>query len=310
VTQIQDLSPYGLELIIAPRPKDLGGFFVRRALPFIRKRHIGPWVFFDHMGPSVFSSGIGINVRPHPHIGLATVTYLFEGAIRHRDSLGTDCLIKPGDLNLMVAGRGIVHSERDADDDINRDRPLHGLQLWHGLPDAFEDIEPDFYHYPATAMPTVLVEGVAVKLMMGTAYGVSSPVKTFTDTLYLEANLKLGQTLTLPDTVTEAALYVVEGQISLGRTALGARYSLTEGCMAVYRPQDSVTIEAKSDTRIVVIGGAALGERHIYWNFVSSSQARIETARTDWQTRKAAGSVRFPVVPSDDIEFIPLPENS
>jgi redox-sensitive bicupin YhaK (pirin superfamily) len=283
-----------IELIIQPRDTDLGGFFVRRVLPSARRRMVGPWIFFDHMGPAEFAAGKGINVRPHPHVNLATVTYLFEGEILHRDSLGSLQAIRPGDINLMVAGRGIVHSERERPEVTAVAHKLHGLQLWLALPEADEEIEPAFYHYPGTRIPAVTVGGVPVRVMIGSAYGVTSPVKTFAETLYVEARLQPGQTLLLPE-AEERAVYVASG-------SLRARDDvIPEHAMAVFSPEKSVVLEAVSESRIGIIGGERMSPRFIEWNFVSSRKARIEQAKADWQAQ------RFPKVPGDEEEFIPLP---
>lgn len=280
--------------IIQPRDKDLGGFSVRRVLPTSEQKMVGPWIFFDHMGPAQFPAGQGINVRPHPHINLATVTYLFDGEILHRDSLGSVQAIRPGDINLMVAGSGIVHSERERPAVHNVAHHLHGLQLWLALPVQHEETEPAFYHYPDASIPALEVDGVPVRVMMGQAYGARSPVKVFADTLYVEATLKSGQSLSLPD-AEERAIYVASG-------TLQAQHStITEHAMAVFNRQPGISVTAMEDTRIAIIGGQVLGERFIEWNFVSSRQQRIEQAKQDWQQR------RFPVVPGDEEEFIPLP---
>ncbi len=284
-----------LELIIRPKEKDLGGFSVRRLLPVRERRMVGPWIFFDHMGPARFAAGEGINVRPHPHIGIATVTYLFEGEILHRDSLGSYQPIRPGDINLMVAGRGIVHSERERPEVTASEHVLHGLQLWLALPEAAEEVEPAFHHYPASDVPTVLIGEVPVRVMIGSAYGVTSPVATFAETLYLEADLEPGQLLELPD-CAERAVYVASGDVSIGGSRL-ERYA-----MAVLSPRAGVTIEALGESRIALIGGESFSQRFIEWNFVSSSKARLEQAKADWQAR------RFPLVPGDEEEFIPLPQ--
>lgn len=280
--------------IIRPRQKDLGGFSVRRLLPVAGQQMVGPWIFFDHMGPAVFPAGSGINVRPHPHINLATVTYLFDGEILHRDSLGSLQPIVPGDINLMVAGSGIVHSERERPEVTATEHRLHGLQLWLVLPLADEETAPAFYHYPAAQIPQLSVDGVTVRVIMGSAYGQTSPVKQFAETLYLEANLKAGQCLQLPQ-AAERALYVASGQVQL-RDNLLAQYE-----MAVLDANTAVTIQANSDSRIALIGGESMGKRFIEWNFVSSRRERIEQAKADWQQG------RFPTVPGDEIEFIPLP---
>ena len=283
-----------IELILTPRDTDLGGFSVRRLLPTAQRRMVGPWIFFDHMGPAHFAAGSGISVRPHPHIGIATVTYLFEGEILHRDSLGSVQPIRPGDINLMVTGRGMVHSERERPEVTAVDHGLNGLQLWLALPVEHEEIEPAFYHYPQQQVPQVTVEGVPVRVMMGSAYGVTSPVKQFSDTLYLEAHLRAGQSLTLPAT-PERALYVVSGELQAESTRL------PEWSMTVFSDQPGIVVTAVTDTRIALIGGAPVGPRFIDWNFVSSRRERIEQAKEDWRAR------RFPLVPGDEEEFIPLP---
>lgn len=281
-------------LILQARVADLGGFNVRRVLPSVQRKTVGPWIFFDEMGAAHFPAGQGINVRPHPHIGIATVTYLFEGEILHRDSLGSLQPIRPGDVNLMVAGAGIVHSERERPEITAVDHTLHGLQLWLALPEDQQDIAPAFHHYPDASIPAVSVEGVPVRVIMGHAYGVTSPVKTFSETLYLEADLQAGQSLLLPDT-PERGLYVASGQLQVEATVLPA-YSMT-----LFGPQPGIRVTATETSRIALIGGAPIGKRFIEWNFVSSRKERIEQAKVDWK----AG--RFPKVPGDEVEFIPLP---
>lgn len=283
-----------VRLLLQPRDHDLGGFSVRRALPTRQCRQVGPWVFFDHMGPAELGPGPGIDVRPHPHINLATVTYLFEGEIWHRDSLGSDQVIRPGAINLMVAGRGIVHSERERPAQRQAARSLHGLQLWLALPEAHEETEPAFYHHPADTIPEVEVDGVPVRVLIGTAYGVTSPVETYSDTRYLEAALTPGQHLRLPSD-SERAVYVVEGEVSANGDAI------PEHAMAVLCEGADVTLTAEQPARIALVGGAPLGERHMFWNFVSSRKDRIETAKRDWQEG------RFEKVPGDADDFIPLP---
>ncbi len=288
--------PDSVTLIIPAREKDLGGFFVRRVLPFAKHRMVGPWIFFDHMGPADFPAGEGVNVRPHPHINLATVTYLFEGHIWHRDSLGSDCVIAPGDINLMVAGKGIVHSERTVAAELNASRSLDGLQLWLALPEADEEMDPAFFHYEAAAIPGIDDNGTAVRLMMGSAYGLTSPVKTYADTLYVDVKIQAGKQIQVPMGVPERAIYVVDGELDIDGVTLPAR------TMAVLKDGAFVDVRATTASHFVVIGGEALSERHIYWNFVSSRPERIEQAKRDWK----AG--RFAKVPGDDQEFIPLPE--
>lgn len=284
-----------VEFVLAPKDKDLGGFQVRRALPSRERRMVGPWVFFDHMGPAEFAPGPGIDVRPHPHIGIATVTYLFEGEILHRDSVGSYQAIRPGDINLMVAGSGIVHSERERPEMVKQQRRLDGLQLWMALPEQHEETDPAFYHYSGADIPQTVVDGVPVRVMMGSAYEVTSPVKLFCETLYLEADLKKGQSLTLPQ-VAERALYTVQGAVKISHTLV------PEHSMAFIKAGELVSIVAEEDSRIALIGGEASSPRHMEWNFVSSDKARIEQAKIDWKEG------RFDKVVGDEDEFIPLPE--
>ncbi|UCH47222.1 MAG: pirin family protein [Betaproteobacteria bacterium] len=286
--------PGTVELVIEAKAKDLGGFSVRRVLPSSRRRMVGPFIFFDHMGPAEFPPGQGIQVRPHPHIGLATVTYLFEGEIMHRDSLGFVQPIQAGAVNLMTAGRGIVHSER-AGSDLERMSRLHGIQSWMALPTDLEETGPDFVHYPAQDLPQLEQDGLQVRVIIGEAYGVRSPVKSYSPMLYLECRANQGSTLTLPEIYDEQAIYVVSGDVGIGEQKLGS------GVMAVVAPGEPAEVTANADSRIMVIGGAPLGPRHIWWNFVSSSRERIEQAKVDWQQS------RFTTVPGDD-EFIPLPD--
>ncbi len=283
--------------IIEGRARDLGGFTVARLLPSAARRHIGPVVFFDHMGPAQFAPGEGIDVRPHPHIGLATVTYLFEGEIVHRDSLGAVQPIEPGAINWMTAGRGIVHSERTGAATRQAGSRLHGVQLWVALPQAHEETEPDFRHHPADSLPEIDVNGARVRVLVGNAYGVTSPVRTLSPFLYAEAWLPAGRELTLPAEQEERAAFVVAGSIVVRRCAhrVAANDRVRAGRVAP-------VLRAESDTRLMLVGGAPLdGERHLWWNFVSSSPERIERAKRDW----AEG--RFAPVPGET-EFIPLPE--
>lgn len=291
-----DHSCNAIELMIQPRDKDLGGFSVRRVLPTRERQMVGPWIFFDHMGPARFPAGSGINVRPHPHINLATVTYLFEGEILHRDSLGSVQPIRPGDINLMVAGKGIVHSERERPEVTATDHNLHGLQLWLALPEDREEIEPAFYHYPSADIPALDIDGVPVRVIMGQAYDATSPVKTLSETLYVEAHLQKGQSLVLPE-ATERAVYVASGSLKAKGTAI------PQHSMAIFGSQPGIEITADEESRIAVIGGEPFAPRFMEWNFVSSREDRLEQAKADWK----AG--RFPLVPGDEDEFIPLPES-
>ena len=284
----------GIFRVLKPRLTDLGGFKVRRALPSRQQRKVGPWVFFDHAGPADFEAGDGVDVRPHPHINLATVTYMFEGQFLHRDSIGSVQAIKPGDINLMVAGKGIVHSERTPPDLRKGEHRLHALQLWLALPEAEEEIDPAFYHYDAADLPTTSVDGVQLRVMMGAAFGLISPVKTFAQTLYIEAHLQQGQSLVLPD-AEERAVYLAKGSVKTNGALI------EEFTMAVLENKPGITLEATEDCRLALIGGEKLSERFIEWNFVSSRKERIAKAKEDWK----AG--RFAKVPGDDQEFIPLP---
>jgi redox-sensitive bicupin YhaK (pirin superfamily) len=284
-----------VELTIEPRVRSLGEFDVRRVLPAAKRRMVGPFVFLDHMGPAVFPPGHGIAVRPHPHIGLATITYLFEGEIVHRDSLGVKQLIQAGAVNLMTAGRGIVHSER-ASDDLDVTSRLHGVQSWIALPQNLEETEPTFLHYPASALPEMTVDGCTVRVIIGSAYGLQSPVLTYSPTLYFEASLAANAKLAVLDEAAERGVYVVSGRVAIDGKAYG------EGTLAVLRGGVSVPLEAETEARLIVVGGSSVGPRHIWWNFVSSSEARIERAKRDWT------EMRMGTVPGDD-EYIPLPTN-
>jgi redox-sensitive bicupin YhaK (pirin superfamily) len=282
--------------IIVPRSVDLGGLQVRRALPSARSRMVGPFIFFDHFGPAVFRAGDGIDVRPHPHIGLATVTYLFDGEIVHRDSLGSAMPIRPGAVNWMTAGRGIVHSERTASDHRDGSEPLHGLQLWVALPFKDEETAPAFAHTPSTDIPQMREDGLTLRVIAGSMHGLRSPVATLWETIFAEARLAAGTFLPLGTEYEERALYVISGEIEIG----GYRHPSQQ--LLVLKPGDRTEVKALEDAHFVLVGGAAMdGPRHIWWNFVSSRKDRIEAAKADWKTG------RFAVVPGDSTEFIPLP---
>lgn len=286
-----------IELRIDGRAHDLGdGFMVRRLLPYMKRRTVGPFIFFDHMGPAQFAPGTGIDVRPHPHIGLATVTYLFEGEIVHRDSLGVVQPIRPGDVNWMTAGRGIAHSERTGDETRARGGRLHGIQTWVALPREAEETAPAFHHHPAATLPNWTQDGARLRLILGTAYGRTAPAAVFSPIFYVDAALEAGATLNLPLDHEERGLYVAEGAVAVA----GQRYET--GQMAIFRPGNSIAVTAEAASRLMLFGGAPLdGPRHIWWNFVSSDRERIEQAKRDW----AEG--RFTPVPGES-EFIPLPE--
>lgn len=281
--------------VIQPKSRDLGEFSVRRVLPASGQRMVGPWLFFDHMGPVTFAAGKGVNVRPHPHIHLATVTYLFEGEMLHRDSLGNEQVIIPGDINLMVAGRGIVHSERERPEVREREHSLHALQLWLALPEELQQVPPAFYHYPSAHIPSVEVDDVPVRVMMGSAYGHTSPVKTFADTLYIEAHLQAGQRLHLPE-AQERGLYIASGSVQV------AGQTIQQHEMAILTPGSDVEVVAHAPSRIALVGGEKMTTRYLEWNFASTDKAFIEQAKADWRAGK------FPKVPGDEDEFIPLPE--
>jgi len=285
-----------LDLVIVPRTADLGDFTVRRALPSSRRRMVGPFTFLDHMGPTEFKAGHGVDVRPHPHIGLATVTYLFKGEIVHKDSLGSDVPIRPGDVNWMTAGRGITHSERTAPDHRQGGEPLHGLQCWVALPARDEETDPLFAHYGQQDLPFVTGEGKSARVVAGKMFGVSSPVKTLHDTFFADLSLEAGTSVPLDADYEERAIYVVSGEIEIAGEHFG------EGKLLVFKPGDRITVRASQPARFAMLGGAPMdGPRYIWWNFVSSRKERIEDAKADWRAGRFAG------VPGDS-EFIPLPE--
>jgi len=284
-----------VEMVIRSKEKDLGGFQVRRVLPAPERQMVGPFIFLDHIGPAGFPPGQGVDVRPHPHIGISTVTYLFEGQLFHRDSLGSARVIQPGAVNWMTAGRGIVHSERTPPEEREHGARLHGIQSWLALPDGNEEVDPDFQHFPAESLPELDKDGIRIRIIAGAAYGEVSPVSGRRDLLYGEAWSQDGGTLVLPEDCRECAAYVVEGRLE-------ADDGLHEsGVMIVVRPGASV--RAQAGTRFMILGGDPPRQpRYIWWNLVSSSRERIEQARADWR----AG--RFDPVPGDD-EVMPLPED-
>ena len=286
-----------IDLVVVPRSVDVGHFAVRRALPHVNRRMVGPFIFFDHFGPAEFRAGQGIDVRPHPHIGLATVTFLFDGEIIHRDSLGTDAAIRPGEVNWMSAGRGIVHSERTAPDHRRDGEPIHGLQCWVALPAAQEESTPAFFHHDSAALPLVSEEGKTVRVVAGSVYGANSPVATASQTLFADVTLAAGASLPVDADTEERAVYLISGEVDIA----GDRF--IAGRLLVFRPGDRITVTAVSDAHLVLLGGATMdGPRHIWWNFVSSRKERIEQAKADWKL------ARFDTVPGDDKEFIPLPD--
>ncbi|WP_394690304.1 pirin family protein [Hoeflea sp.] len=287
-----------IEHLIIPSSRDIGGFSVRRALPTARRRMVGPFIFFDRMGPAIIKAGEAMDVRPHPHIGLSTVTYLFDGAIRHRDSLGTEMVIKPGDVNLMTAGRGIVHSERSPEEMRGNPLSMSGLQTWLALPEAMEEMDPGFEHTPTTELPELTDGGSHARVVMGRFGGALSPVKQHAGTLYIDLRLEGWASAPFDAEWEERALYLLEGEIEISGDRFGPDQLL------VFRPGDAITIKAgPSGARMMLFGGDSMpGKRHIWWNFVSSSKERIEQAKAEWR------SGRFDIVPGDEDEFIPLPD--
>ena len=287
----------GIETVIVPRARDLGGFEVRRALPSAQRQMVGPFIFFDQMGPALMQPGQGIDVRPHPHIGLSTVTWLFDGSIYHRDSLGSSQPISPGELNWMTAGKGIVHSERTAPPDLARERKVFGIQSWVALPKAHEEVAPAFDHVEAHKLPVIEERGLTARIIAGSLYGASSPVKTHSDLFYADVQMAAGSALPLPVEHEERGVYVAEGSIEV------AGQSFEEGRLLVFRPGDAITLRARTNARVMLLGGEPMdGPRYIWWNFVSSSKDRIEAAKDDWKR------ARFAIVPGDEKDFIPLPE--
>ncbi|MCE2992815.1 MAG: pirin family protein [Alphaproteobacteria bacterium] len=285
-----------INLTITPREKDLGGFSVRRILPYVEQKMVGPFIFLDHMGPADFAAGQGMDVRPHPHIGLATVTYLFEGEMFHRDSMGSAQEILPGAVNWMTSGHGITHSERTGEQVRKTASRAHGLQSWVALPKEFEEIAPEFYHHAANTLPMFDMRGVQLKLVAGRAYGNQSPVKIYSPLFYVEAKMPAGTSLVLPNEYMERALYLINGSLRIGNSIIAPH------TMPVFNIGDTITIEALAPSHIMLLGGEPLSEpRFIDWNFVSSSKERLEQAKSDWKAGK------FPKVPGDDREFIPLP---
>jgi redox-sensitive bicupin YhaK (pirin superfamily) len=286
-----------LEAVFEPNIRNVDGMTVRRVLPLLKRRTLGPFVFFDHVGPFEFPAGKSFDVRPHPHIGLATVTYLFEGEMVHRDSLGRVETIRPGDINWMTAGRGIVHSERASVEARTKGGCLHAIQLWVGLPKEHEETEPAFHHHNSEELPEFERGNVRLKLLLGSAYGENSPVPVFSPLFYLIADLAAGAELALPEEHIERAAHVVSGKVSV------AEVSAAEPALLIFKPGTHAVLRANEKSRVLLLGGAPLdGPRFLEWNFVSSDKARLEQAKRDWRER------RFPLIPGDSEEFIPLPE--
>ncbi|MBN3852632.1 pirin family protein [Paraburkholderia sp. Ac-20340] len=285
-----------IKAVLKPHQRDIGNLFVRRVLPAMAARLVGPFIFFDHMGPAKLADGAGVDVRPHPHIGLATVTYLYDGALMHRDSLGSNQKILPGDVNWMTAGRGIVHSERTPDEDRNTGLTMHGIQTWVALPLEHEDTDPSFFHHAAATLPKVERNGVSMCVIAGTAFGATAPVKTFSGTLYVAADFAPGSAIALDSEHEERGVYLVEGDLAIDGTPL------EQHTMAVLTPGETVTLASTNGARVMLLGGEKLdGERFIEWNFVASSREKIEAAKAAW-TRQEMGQV------PGETEWIPLPE--
>lgn len=292
-----------IETVIVPRARDLGGFEVRRALPAPKRQMVGPFIFFDQMGPAEFVTGQGIDVRPHPHIGLATVTYLYKGKIHHRDSLGTDQWIEPGAVNWMVAGHGITHSERTDGDVRANPHSLFGIQTWVAMPKDREDDPAAFEHAPKDTLPVMEGEGKEVRLILGNAYGERAPVETASEMFYADAVLEAGASIPMPDDHEDRGVYVLDGSVTVGGD------TFQSGQMMVFRPGDQISLKGgEAGARLMLLGGATLeGPRYIWWNFVASSKERIEHAKEAWRAEDWADG-RFQLPPGDDAEFIPLPE--
>jgi redox-sensitive bicupin YhaK (pirin superfamily) len=291
-----------IETLIIPRARDLGGFEVRRALPAPQRQMVGPFIFFDQVGPAEFLTGEGIDVRPHPHIGLGTVTYLFRGNFHHRDSIGSDLIIEPGAVNWMVAGRGVSHSERSPEMARSGPQSLLGIQTWVALPDSHEDMAPAFEHHGKAALPVIEDQGIRVRLILGSAYGQRAPATMFSEAFYADVKLEAGRRLPMPDNHEDRGIYIVEGSISVA----GQAYEAPQ--MMVFRPGDRITVAAgERGARLMILGGATLpGPRYIWWNFVASSKERIEQAKAEWRAERW-GKGRFDLPVDDRAEHIPLP---
>ncbi|MFV0368768.1 MAG: pirin family protein [Hyphomicrobiaceae bacterium] len=291
-----------IETLIIPRARDLGDFEVRRALPAPKRQMVGPFIFFDQAGPAEFITGQGVDVRPHPHIGLGTVTYLYRGEFQHRDSIGSNQVILPGAVNWMVAGRGVTHSERTSKATRKGPHSLYGIQTWVALPEADEDVAPIFEHHGKETLPEFEDRGIKLRLILGNAYGQSAPARMFSETFYADVTLQPGALLPLPDEHEDRGLYVTEGSVTI------AGQEFESGRMMVFRPGDKITVAAgERGARLMILGGATLeGPRYIFWNFVSSSKEKLDDAKEQWR-RGNWGEGLFDLPPDDRDEFIPLP---
>jgi len=289
-----------IETLIVPTVHDLGGFEIRRALPSAERKMVGPFVFFDHVGPAEFLKGTGVDVRPHPHIGLSTVTYLYKGRVYHKDSIGTSALIESGDVNLMTAGIGITHSERTTPEDRKNKHSLFGIQTWLALPENKEDIAPTFEKQKQTSLPFIEGEGKQVRLILGSLYGERSPVKVHSEMFYADAILSAGSKIPLSPEHEDRGLYIVQGEIEI------AGQIFKEGHMMTFRTGDEITVFARTDARLILLGGESIGKRYVWWNFVASSQERIDAAKEAWREGDwQHGRFQLPV--DDNKEFIALP---
>ncbi|MEZ5838214.1 MAG: pirin family protein [Geminicoccaceae bacterium] len=299
----EDAGGTSIETLIVPRSRDLGSFEVRRALPSPARQMVGPFIFFDQAGPAEFVTGKGVDVRPHPHIGLGTVTYLYKGEFEHRDSLGSRQIIHPGAVNWMIAGHGVTHSERTSEATRRAPHSLFGIQTWVALPDDAEDVDPGFEHHPKETLPLLEDEGVSLRLILGRAYGDRAPVTMFSDMFYADVILKAGAAVPLPDDHEDRGLYVSQGSVEV------AGDSFEAGRMMVFRPGDRITVRAGGQgARIMLLGGETMnGPRYIWWNFVASSIGRLEQAKEDWSAGDWQHG-RFILPPGDEDEFIPAPE--
>lgn len=296
------LDPGAIETVIVPRARDLGDFEVRRALPAPARQMVGPFIFFDQAGPAEFLTGQGIDIRPHPHIGLGTVTYLYRGDFHHRDSIGTDQVILPGAVNWMVAGKGVTHSERTSAAARTGPHSLLGIQTWVALPETHEDMDPAFEHHAKDSLPEFEAPGIRARLILGSAYGKAAPATLYSEAFYLDIALAADARFPLPDDHEDRGIYVLGGSITV------AGQDFAAGRMMVFRPGDAITVAAgPAGAHLVVLGGATLnGPRHVWWNFVASSRERIEAAREAWRAGRW-GKELFDLPPGDRDEFIPLP---
>lgn len=297
-----EIGPDAIETLIVPRARDLGDFEVRRALPAPKRQMVGPFIFFDQAGPAEFLTGQGVDIRPHPHIGLGTVTYLFRGDFHHRDSTGADQIIQPGELNWMVAGKGVTHSERTSAAGRQGPNSLYGIQTWIALPESHEDIAPTFEHHGKGTLPEIHDDGIDARLILGRAYGETAPATMYSDSFYLDVTLAAGARFPLPRDHEDRGIYITAGSIRI------AGQEFEAGQMMVFRPGDEITVAAGDrGARLMALGGETLnGPRYIWWNFVASSREKIEEAKREWREARW-GQGQFDLPPEDHDEFIPLP---